>query len=129
MFGKQRRRSPYCHRRVIRLTGFADLAHEIDGGAIDPRQGFAVEAGLRAPVQIGTPGRALQDKLHAVADGQKDVAVVVGPKGGAASIAFEQPEGLEERQVPPFVENESCLQATIGEKPSAAQLQQPRSVL
>lgn len=69
---------------------------------------------LGAPVGIGPPGRALQQKAGIVARRDVGEGGVIGPQEGAPSLALQQREGGELRQVHAVVKDQIGLEPRAG---------------
>ena len=87
-----------------------------DRPAIDLRDIIARVAELLAPIAARAPCWALQDEAQSVGLGDGDVALVVAQEHFAACRLPQQMKRGEVRQIHSLMEDQSCLDAAIGQK-------------
>src|SRR5690606_31453580 len=93
-----------------------ELVHQFDRLQVDSLQICSGVTKLRAPVRIGTPGRAFKHEAGAVSHSQVRVRSVIGLQLLATLGCVEKDEGREQGKVLALQEDQARLQATIGQE-------------
>jgi hypothetical protein len=116
------------HVRGAVLVLLPDLLEQLNRGAVGVGQCLRCVAKPGPPIRTGAPCGALEDQAGAEPPGDLGVRPEVFEQRLAPLSSLEQLERREVRQLETVVENQSRLDAAIGQKEAAGHLRQRRSI-